>query len=807
MNFSFAKNRFAGAAYIERVLPPIIRVWIGRLAILGMALSFLAPSIKLFAFLLGVRLIILMIDAYVRSHAYDRSGDGTSDNIAERFTYGAVSVWGQGYARIGDIAAGFSRAAAGRAILALLGIDPKTYRAALDAADTPPRGAADAPYDPISFFSSLISTHKEISSGDILILISQNCVPIKNIILAGELTEEDIRGTALWVEQSLARQDRQKRWWSRARLEAIPGIGKQWAYGRTYYLARYGHELAGDGADGDGADGREDELDTLESVLVKQTGANAILIGDPGSGKGAILGALASRIGAGVVSPVLEDKRIIALDGAAITAAAKNKGETEALLIAILNEAAAAGNIIIAIEAFPEFVASLASLGVNAGQILAPYLGSPALHIIALADTAPFRRIIAPDAGLLAHFLAIYLGDINRPRLIEILESRVPRLEAAYRERVLITYPAIRATADAALDHITEGALPQRAIDLLESAAAAAAAAGAASVLTPAHILAVVSQKTHLPVGAIAPDERAALQNLETTLHARVIGQDAAITAIADTIRRSRTGVRNPRRPIGSFLFLGPTGVGKTESAKALAAVYFGSEERMIRFDMSEYQTEQDIEKLLGSASRNDPGLLAAAVRRTPYAVLLLDEFEKSRPEIRNIFLAILDEGFFTTALGERVVMRDMIIIATSNAGALLIRDMMAQGKDPAAEKNAIIEHIETSAHLAPELLNRFDSLIIFSPLDAAALRAVAGLMLAKLATRLKQQNYILEITPDIANATARGGFDPQFGARPMQRWIQDHIEKAITDGILAGSITPGMRFAINPLDFSITDG
>jgi len=396
-----------------------------------------------------------------------------------------------------------------------------------------------------------------------------------------------------------------------------------------------------------------------------------------------------------------------------------------------------------------------------------------------------------------------------------ILEDHVPLLEAAYHAGILITYPALRATADAALNHLTEGALPKRAIDLLEEAAAATAATaprtsiismgtGKKTAVLPQNIMQIVSQKTHLPLGAIAPDERATLQNLESALHARVIGQDPAITAIADTVRRARTAIRNPKRPIGSFLFLGPTGVGKTESAKALAAVYFGDEERMIRFDMSEYQTEEDVAKLLGSIGRNDPGILAAAVRRSPYAVLLLDEFEKSRPEIRNIFLQILDEGFFTNAQGDRVILRDMMIIATSNAGALLIQDMIALGKNPATQRDAVIDNIEKEAHLAPELLNRFDSLIIFQPLDAAALRAVAALMLKKLAIRLKEQNYILDITPDLIDATAADGFDPQFGARPMQRWIQDHIEKAVTDGILAGNIAPGRTFRINAGDNKI---
>ena len=806
-DFGKGRGKFAGVSWLENILPRRSRAYLGYASLGAILASFFIPSARLFAAALALRLLLLMVDAYGRSRTYDTAGNAADENIAGRFNYYASAIWRAAPAYSGiprsyaDLAVRFIRTPVGHIILARLGINEKTYREALTAApDTPnptinPTTLLIPPYETWSH-------REEIGCGDLLAMLASAYAPIKNLFLVSGITDEDLRSASTWVERSLNEQDQRERWWSRERLGAIPGIGKQWAYGRTYYLARFGRELT-DGTHRDGI-GRKAELHLLESTLAKQSSANALLVGDPGAGKKTILAGLADRIRQGAVSPILENKRIIALEGAAITGSAKTKGDTEALLINILNEAAAAGNIILALPTFPEFVASLASLGASAGQILAPYLNHPALHIVALADTAPFRRIMAQDAGLLAHFATIYLGDIDRGRLIEILQDRIPSLEAAYRGKILITYPAIRAVADAALNHLTEGALPKRAIDLLEEAAAAAIGAGKKTFVLPAHIMHMVSQKTRLPLGVITPDERALLQNLEQTLHARVIGQNTAIIAIADTVRRARTAVRNPKRPIGSFLFLGPTGVGKTESAKALAAAYFGDEERMIRFDMSEYLTEDDIAKLLGSPSRNDPGLLATAARRTPYAVLLLDEFEKSRIEVRNIFLQILDEGFFTNALGERIIVRDMIIIATSNAGALLIQDLMRQGKNPTTQKDALIEHIQKEARMAPELLNRFDSLIIFHPLDPPTLRAIAKLMLEKLARRLKEQNYILGITPGLIDAVAVGGFDPQFGARPMQRWIQDHIEKAVTDGILSGSIAPGASFQVSPLDFSL---
>lgn len=770
-------------------------------AMIGVLASFFISSVQLFAVALAGRLLLLVLDAYVRSQTYDMSGEATSEDIARRFNYYAATIWqaaGAGNSLgISDIAQGFARAPAGQMILTRLGIGQKTYRDALRSS-----GAPDSSQDPATFLAPFAAKNQQITSGDFLSLLFARHPPLKNIFLAADITEEDLRSAAAWIEKAMNRSDRYRRWWTRERLGRVPGIGKQWAYGRTYFVNQFSREIVGNTGAGKAVICREAELHLLESSLMKQSGANAMLIGEPGAGKKTILAALADRIGRGIVFPALEDKRVMMLDGAAITGSGKTKGETEALLIKILNEAGRVGNLILVVDKFPELVASLGTLGISAVQILGPYLAGTSLHLVALADTAPFRHTIAENAGLLSHFETIYLTELDRAGLITILEEYAPSLEASQRGRILITYQTLRAVADAALNHLTDGALPKRAIDALEEAVGAAAAARADIVL-PEHVMQIVSKKTHAPMGAIGADERVMLQNLEASLHKRVIGQDEAIRAIADTIRRARTAVRNPKRPIGSFLFLGPTGVGKTESAKALAAVYFGNEERMIRFDMSEYQTEEDVAKLLGSGERNDPGALAVAIRRSPYGILLLDEFEKSRQEIRNIFLQILDEGFFSDALGTRVILRDMIIIATSNAGALLIQDLVKQQKDLAAQKDIIIDAIEREAHMAPELLNRFDSLVVFRPLDPAALHAIARLMLEKLALRLKEQNYLLEITPELIDATATGGAHPEFGARPMQRFIQDHIEKAVTDGILARTITPGTPFSINPMTFA----
>lgn len=818
-SFSYAQNKFAHVCAFERNFPRRTRVFFAHAATLGIIASLGAIMLSLtvlpvlvtelwnatlFArilFLLAaLRLKLLALEAYVRSRTYDTAGESNETNLARRFNYYVSVLWdaaAEGYRSpmLLHLASALPRTLEGEVLLLRLGIARDAYQKVL-------AGVSDR-RDAAEILNELFGKRTgQITSADILEMLESRVEPLHKLTLEKGLTAGDIRETAAWVERAFNAENRRMRWWTQESLGTHQGIGKRWAYGRTFTLNKFAQEWTILQGAGDQLPARKKELELLTAALLKQSGANALLVGEPGSGKKTILAAFAAKISRGEVFPALENKRVMMLAASAVTGSAKTKGETESLLLTILNEANRAGNVILAIDDFPEFVSSLSALGVSTGQIFAPFLANSSLHLIALADTVPFRRIIASDTGMLAFFETIYLGALDQKRISEILEDEAPVYEALQAGKIIITYPAIRAAADAALNNLTEGALPKRALDILAEAAAYAAAAGDVFV-TPAHVSRIVEQKTNLPSGAIGADERTALVNLEASLRARVIGQDEAIRAIADTIRRARTQVRNPSRPIGSFLFLGPTGVGKTESAKALAAVYFGSEDAMMRYDCTEYQTEDDIAKLLGSPARNDPGILASRIRKTPYGVVLLDEFEKSHLQVRNVFLQILDEGFFSDHLGERVNMRNTIIIATSNAGALLIQDLVKQGKDLTASREAFIEHIEREAHMAPELLNRFDSLIIFRPLDEPSRRAIAELMLKKLAARLARQNYMLEITPELTRAVAEGGFDPKFGARPMQRWIQDHVEKEVTDRILAGAVTPGAPFRIDPVDYA----
>lgn len=311
----------------------------------------------------------------------------------------------------------------------------------------------------------------------------------------------------------------------------------------------------------------------------------------------------------------------------------------------------------------------------------------------------------------------------------------------------------------------------------------------------------VLERKTKMPLGAVTETEQKKLLNLEELLHKRVIDQEEAIRGIADAIKRARSGIRNQKRPIGSFLFLGPTGVGKTETSKALAAVYFGNEEAMVRFDMTEFQDEDSISRLIGSFEKNESGILASRVRTSPYGVVLLDEFEKSHLKVKNLFLQILDEGLFSDYLGERVNMRNTIIIATSNAGSQLIWELTEKGANVTELERQIVAYVQKERILSPELINRFDAVIIFRPLSMEMLKEIAKIMLGRLVSRLKSQNISLKITDELVEAVAKGGYDPAFGARPMQRFIQDKIEKVIAEKIIKGEIRPGSELALSSED------
>lgn len=602
----------------------------------------------------------------------------------------------------------------------------------------------------------------------------------------------ELSGGAGWAARIMENIRKDDRWWEKESLGRVSGIWTNLGFGRTFMLDRYSSPIVGDRNSFGGKVkfiAHKKELLQIEEILSRSSQSNVLLVGERGAGRHSMLAALASFIARGVAMPSLENKQLINLDAVSLVANLNSKASLEAGMIKLMNEVVAAGNVVLVIDNFPEFLESSRSIGVDAMLILEPYLQSSALQLIGISDLELFQRQLMRDGRMVKFFEKVEIKETANKETILILEDIAPIFE--YRNKILITYQAIEKIASAAEAYITDGIMPEKAIDLLERCAGAIAQSKSKTLL-PESVEKVLETLTNIPTSQVSGEEANTLLHLEDELHKKVIGQDEAVSAIADSLRRARSGLHGSRRPIGTFLFFGPTGVGKTETAKTLAEMYFGSAQNMTRFDMSEYQGQDGIAKLIGSLDHNEPGALTLALREHPFGLLLFDEFEKATREVHNLFLQILDEGFFTDAFGKKANLRQSIIIATSNAGSSLIWELLQKGVDPNTLKNEVIDQIRKDQIFSPELLNRFDATVIFHPLDKEKLIRVARLMLEEFAKTLKEKEIDFKITDELASRVAEIGYDPLMGARPMRRAIQDRIEQVVAKKILSGALARG---------------
>ncbi len=534
-----------------------------------------------------------------------------------------------------------------------------------------------------------------------------------------------------------------------------------------------------------------EEVSQLEGILARTQGSNALIVAALGSGEMDTVYGLVGHIQSHQAPEVLRDKQIYQLEaGALIDAAHGDKSTFESAFNAVMDEAAAAGNVIVLFDDLPGFLENAHHIGSDAAALLYRYLSMPGVQIIALADKRRFGEGVEQNAMLMEGFEIVRTHEKDERALIGILQNEVLRVEAA--SKVFFTYQAVAAVVTSAERYFTEGEPLDKAKDLLEELPAAAPVN---RIITKDTVLTFVEKKTGVPQeGTLEAGERDKLLTLEKTLHERVVGQDEAIDAIANTMRRARAGLRNENRPMGSFLFLGPTGVGKTETAKALQDIFFGAETPMLRLDMSEYTGPDALERLTGSFASGKQGVLVEMLRAQQYGVLLLDEFEKASSEVHNLFLQVLDEGFFSDMAGKKVNARNVIVIATSNAGSDTIFALTEAGKDLAAAKNEFIDGLVKSGIFRPELINRFDGAILFHPLGETQIAQIATLTAKKLAATLKAQGLELVINNDLTNYLAREGFDRQFGARAMNRVLQEKVEKLLATELIGGAIAKGSR-------------
>lgn len=599
--------------------------------------------------------------------------------------------------------------------------------------------------------------------------------------------------------------------------------------------------------------GRDNEIDRALQILGRRTKNNPIFVGEPGVGKTAIAEGIALRIAEGNVPEELLEKRIITLDIGNVVAGTKYRGEFEARLTKIIDEVKNDGNIILFIDEIHMLIGAGGTEGsVDASNILKPALSRGEIQVMGATTFDEYQKYIEKDRAFERRFAPINIEEPSPEEAVTILTGLKAKYE--HYHQLEIENEAIQVAVKLSHRYINDRQLPDKAIDLIDEAASKAklhsqqsiqmrylnqqliqvetkkrqsiiekdfsraeelrvkqeklrqqlSQAEAEShqmVVTAENVAEVVSDWTNVPVQQLAEKESQRLLQLEKELHQQVIGQDEAVSAVARAIRRARSGLRNPKRPIGSFMFLGPTGVGKTELAKTLARVMFDSEEAMIRVDMSEFMSRENVSRLVGSApgyvGYEEGGQLTEKVRKHPYSVLLLDEVEKAHPDVFNIMLQILDDGYVTDAKGRKVDFKNTIIIMTSNLGATELRDDKQVGfgakdlsQDNEAMKRKMMEALKE--HFRPEFLNRIDETVVFHSLDQKDIQQIVRLMTQDLVKRLAEQEIQLKLTAGAIDLIAKEGFSPEYGARPLQRKLQQLIEDRLAEALLAQEIKPG---------------
>ncbi|MCX6702016.1 MAG: AAA family ATPase [Candidatus Zambryskibacteria bacterium] len=625
----------------------------------------------------------------------------------------------------------------------------------------------------------------------------------KDFVFQYSIKEKDLSGTARWITKQYEKEKRSRRWWGRDNLSKTDSIGKDWSYGKAFILEKYALEIE-DLYDFSsyGLGKHKKEVDEIENILSRKSEANILLISDDEFQKIDILVEFSKKIMSGKL-PALQNKRVFVLDINDVIVGKKTKPELEEEIINIFNGAERAGNIILVIKNLPSALLNSRALESDLLGLIGPYLDSSSLQNIALSDTKSFHQYIENNISAMQKFETILLKEDTEDNLIYGLQKRTAELEQKY--DVFFTYPSLVAIAENVTRYFMGQIISDKALDILIELPQFVLKQNK-KIITKKDVLDMVQTKTGIPVGEIKEKEKNKLLNLEKILHERVISQDEAIVAIGSTLRRARSGIESANKPLGSFLFLGPTGVGKTETAKALSEVFFDSDEKIIRLDMSEYSGPDSLSRLLGSFETGKQGVLSSLLRENQYGVLLLDEFEKANHEVHNLFLQILDEGIFSDMVGKKVNARNLIIIATSNAGSNIIWDYVKESKNLAENKQKIVDEIVHEGLFKPELINRFDGVILFHPLNDVDLKQITILMLKKLAKRLEEKSLDLVITDELVDYLVQKGSDPMFGARPINRAIQDNVEEIIARKLIGGNIKPGEKVTISKEELESTN-
>lgn len=551
--------------------------------------------------------------------------------------------------------------------------------------------------------------------------------------------------------------------------------------------------------------GRDREISDMVRILMRKRKNNPILIGQPGVGKTAIVEALARKIVGGDVPNQLAETEIFVLDLTSLIAGSSYRGEFEERLKTLLNELKSNSNGLLFIDEIHTIIgAGQAEGGLDAGNILKPMLARSEIKVIGATTTTEYYHYFSKDKALLRRFQPVMVQEPSDDEAISILHGIADQYESHH--GVKITDSALVQAVKLSKRYLPDQFLPDKAIDLIDEASAQRSIQinsqvkrldevendvnqEISDIVSARDIYELIAKKTGIPVNKIASDERNKLMNLKASLNQAVIGQEPATAAVADAIIRSRAGIQDPAKPLGSFLFLGPTGVGKTELAKVLAATIFDSEENLIRLDMSEYMDKHSVSQLIGSPpgyiGHEDGGQLTEAVRINPYSLILLDEVEKAHKDVFNILLQVMDDGHLTDTKGHTVDFKNAIIIMTSNLGSEILINQIDSDETEIGESSREAVMSVIKSHFKPEFLNRIDDLILFKPLSESVSRKITKLMIAKLVARLEDQGIDLEITNQAFNKIVKEGIDSQFGARPIRRYLTKYIETPLAETII----------------------
>lgn len=614
------------------------------------------------------------------------------------------------------------------------------------------------------------------------------------------LTHADYSRILQWEIRLKQKKADLKKFWRWENLKKIIPIGRQWRYGYTVHLDRYCEDLSiGDRSGYSAAEliGRSDEYDVLKLVIQRPDENCALIVGNPGLGKKTLIHSLARKMRLGEEKE-LGTARMLLLDLGRAISDAVNKGEdVENFLRNLFYEASYAGNIILVIEHLEQFLGKdKSSLHPDISAVLDEFLNIPTFRVIATSTTKEYHQLIERNEQVVKYFEVIEMREPSEDETIDILLTQLEKYE---HKRILFTFKAFQEIVASSGKYNWEFPLPERALDLAMDTLMFWEKKSDEQFVSEKTVADYLTLKTGMAHGQVAGLERKKLLNLEAMLHRQIIGQEEAVNQVSQALRRARSGIGNSKKPIGSFLFLGPTGVGKTETAKALAKTYFGDESRMVRLDMSEFQTPNSIDRLLGSSQLNQPGRLATQIKDNPYCLLLLDEIEKAYPDILDVFLQILDEGFATDAFGEKINFTNTMIIATSNAGAALIKKMV-ENNSPAEEiKKAVIDYAIENNVFRTEFLNRFESIIFFRPLNDNELVSVVRLQLQKFARRVaKEKNIELTFDDTVVEDIIRKGYNPIFGARSLNRYIDEAVEAIVARKIISGEAGNGATINIS---------